>query len=217
MGLFSSSDASNRDDNSQTETLYETLSLAAEEMSDNDFEPDEISHLSPSTHVPINSPLLNTPQLNHAISYGIEDAIALMRRLPEDQSDLVFSVVRDTLESANISIGDIIEDADEKSAIIRDQHQTMEQEIADLRAQINEREDHIDELQQNLDETLLVREKLHLSINTPQTQAETPKPENVPTLEAVRQKPSLHSESVRKNKKIDPSRRRKRHGGNLQH
>ena len=212
MGLFSSSDTNNRDDNSQSETLYETLSLAAEEINDDDFEPDELTHLSSSIHAPINTPLLN-----NAISYGIEDAIALMRRLPEDQSDLVFSVVRDTLESANISIGDIIEDADEKSAIIRDQHQTMEQEIADLRAQINEREDHIDELQQNLDETLLVREKLHLSISATPAQTETPKPETVPTLEAVRKKPSARSEPLEQSNKVDSSRRRKRQSSNLQH
>ncbi len=172
MGLF------NRDEKAASETLYDTLALAGNEQLDSDyFEPDEPC-------APFN-PGMNAPILNNNISYGIEDAIELMRRLPKEHSELVVSVVKETLESTQVSISDIIADADNKSAQIRDRNDTLEQEIADLRAQINEREEYIDELQANLNETLTVREKLQLSIDQaaatepPQTFAQ-PTPTAVP-------------------------------------
>lgn len=152
MGLF------NRDEKAPSETLYDTLALAGNDQLDSDyFEPDE-----PSASF---NPAMNAPILNNNINYGIEDAIELMRRLPKEHSELVVSVVKETLESTQVSIADIIADADNKSAQIRDRNNTLEQEIADLRAQINEREEYIDELQANLNETLTVREKLQLSVD----------------------------------------------------
>ena len=43
--------------------------------------------------------------------YGIEDAIALMRKLPNVNSDITITVVKKTLESANIQVTEIIDDA----------------------------------------------------------------------------------------------------------
>lgn len=152
MGLF------NRDEKAPSETLYDTLALAGNDQLDSDyFEPDE-----PGASF---NPAMNAPILSNNINYGIEDAIELMRRLPKEHSELVVSVVKETLESTQVSIADIIADADNKSAQIRDRNNTLEQEIADLRAQINEREEYINELQTNLNETLTVREKLQLSVD----------------------------------------------------
>lgn len=161
MGLF------NRDEKAPSETLYDTLALANSDQLDSEFfEPDEPG-------APFNS-AMNAPILKNNINYGIEDAIELMRRLPKEHSELVVTVVKETLESTQVSIADIIADADNKSAQIRDKNSTLEQEIADLRAQINEREEYISELQANLNETLTVREKLQLSVDQAAAVASAP-------------------------------------------
>ena len=47
--------------------------------------------------------------------YGIAEAIQLLRGLPVDQNpELVVRVVRATLASLNVKLGDIIEDASKK-------------------------------------------------------------------------------------------------------
>ena len=50
--------------------------------------------------------------------FGIEKAIELMRNLPDDNESLVVAVVRTTLESANVSVEAIIDDAELKQARI---------------------------------------------------------------------------------------------------
>ena len=46
------------------------------------------------------------------MAYGIQDAILLMRTLPVDESvELVVSVIKKTLESRQVGVPDLIEDA----------------------------------------------------------------------------------------------------------
>lgn len=215
MGLF------NRDDKPLAETLYDTLALTGSENIDSEyFEPDELN--------PSFNPAMNAPTLRNNIHYGIEDAIELMRRLPKENSELVVSVVKETLESTNISIAEIIADADNKSTQIRNRNEVLEREISELRAQINEREGYIEELQSNLNETLSVREKLQLSVNQapqPAQAAPSPMQQAVPTAAQQPQHPQPAQPTMQDASAVTPitteampsSRREKRLGTEMPH
>ncbi len=53
-------------------------------------------------------------------TYGIQNAIELMRQLPSDNVPLVVEVVKKTLESLHVDIGSIITDAERKAALAED-------------------------------------------------------------------------------------------------
>lgn len=97
-------------------------------------------------------------------SYGIEDAIKLMRALPRDNNEVVVTVVKKTLESTQIRVIDIVEDANQKETRIRDQHKTLEEEIKELQDQIAQRNHQITELLHDLKETTDVRQRLQLAM-----------------------------------------------------
>lgn len=100
-----------------------------------------------------------------SVRYGIEDAIKLMRSLPRDNNEIVVTVVKKTLESTQIQVGDIVADADAKEDRIRDQHKTLETEIKDLQEQIAKRNQQITELLKDLKETTDVRQRLQLAMD----------------------------------------------------
>lgn len=76
-------------------------------------------------------------------TYGIDHVVALMRDLPNDNSDVVVAVVTKTLESANINIGDIIDDAAKKEQMLESEINQLKDEINTLQAQIAEKEEKI--------------------------------------------------------------------------
>ena len=96
--------------------------------------------------------------------YGIEDAIKLMRSLPRDNNEVVVTVVKKTLESTNIRVQEIVEDANQKESRIRNQHKTLEGEIKELQDQIARRNQQISDLLQDLKETTDVRQRLQLAM-----------------------------------------------------
>lgn len=116
-------------------------------------------------------------------SYGIEDAIRLMRTLPRESHEVVVTVVKKTLESTNIQVSTIIEDADQKEQNIRNRHKMLEQEIKELQEQIAKRNQTISELIADLKETTDVRQKLQLALeieNKSSKTATTPVKPTVP-------------------------------------
>ena len=97
-------------------------------------------------------------------TYGIEDAIKLMRSLPRDNNEVVVTVVKKTLESTSIKVNDIVSDANQKEARIRNQHKTLEEEIKELQDQIAQRNQQISDLLHDLKETTDVRQRLQLAM-----------------------------------------------------
>lgn len=120
-------------------------------------------------------------------SYGIEDAIALMRKLPNVNSEITITVVKKTLESANIQVEEIISDAERKEQQIESRTEQLTKEINELQERIAHLNDEITELTTDLKETTKVKELLLLSGNEtekPQSKASAeppkkPKPEPV--------------------------------------
>ena len=148
MGLFS---RNNNDDTSgellDSAGLPNSLDLNADY-----FEPDTPAQIK-----------TNPSPVRKAISYGIEDAISLMRKLPSDNMEVVVSVVKQTLESTQISVDDIITDASDKEERLLNHNSQLEKEIKDLEQEIASRNKQIKELLLDHKETVSVRERLQLA------------------------------------------------------
>ena len=103
--------------------------------------------------------------------YGINQAIELMRTLPQDNVELVVQVVKRTLESTHIRIDTIIQDAARKQADIEGRINVLKQEIAELERDIATRRNEIAALDTDHKETTLVKDRLVLAeklTNAPQ-------------------------------------------------
>ena len=96
-------------------------------------------------------------------TYGIDDAIALMRTLPSENIELVVQVVKQTLESARIDIPVIIDDAAAKLQRIDGRIAVLRDAIAELEREIDTRRAEIDQLEAENRETARVKERLMLA------------------------------------------------------
>jgi hypothetical protein len=97
-------------------------------------------------------------------SYGIADAIQLMRSLPVDQNvDLVVRVVRATLASLNVRVQDIIEDASRKEKTTQEGIAALHGKVAELEKDLDARRREITALEVELKETTGVKERLQLA------------------------------------------------------
>ncbi len=102
-------------------------------------------------------------QLGNKISsfnYGIEEAVSLMRKLPDVDTDVVITVVRKTLESANVRVDEIISDAEKKEGNINKRTNTLTSEIEELQKKITLRNKEISILTKDLQETTKVKKLL---------------------------------------------------------
>ncbi len=108
--------------------------------------------------------------------FGIQKAIELMRDLPQQNVELVVQVVKKTLESMNVDVPTIIEDARSKQAKIQGRIKGLEDEIADYREEIAAREEEIAALKADFAETRQVRERLEMAQKgmTPQAAGTAP-------------------------------------------
>jgi hypothetical protein len=96
--------------------------------------------------------------------YGIEETIRLMRGLPVEQNlELVVRVVKSTLESMNVRLSTIIQEATRKEQLIGQQIASLRGEIAGFEAEIAKRRQAIDGLEQDLAETTKVKERLEMA------------------------------------------------------
>jgi hypothetical protein len=99
--------------------------------------------------------------------YGIAEAIQLLRSLPADQSsELVVRVVRATLASLDVHLGDIVEDATRKQKHIADRMASEHAQIAELERQLETRRREIAVLEADLKETTSVKERLQQAEKT---------------------------------------------------
>lgn len=104
-----------------------------------------------------------SPNNANTSGYGIDNAIELMRQMPDGDIGVIITVVKKTLESTNVQVTDIITDAKNKEADIRSRTKRLEAEIRDLEEKISTRSTEIGNLQTSLDETVQVREYLQIS------------------------------------------------------
>jgi uncharacterized small protein (DUF1192 family) len=125
--------------------------------------------------------------------YGIDEAIRLMRRLPADQNvDLIVKVVKKTLESLNVKLGDILADATQKQQALGARIGGLQEEIAELEKQIAVRKEEIARLEGELSETTAVKERLALA----EMASKAPPPPDELQLISVPQPPPLPGEKA---------------------
>jgi uncharacterized small protein (DUF1192 family) len=99
----------------------------------------------------------------HKTHYGIDQAIELMSKLPKDKTDLVVSVVKETLSSANVDMDEVIADAQHKAESMQQRIAQLDSEIAELKARIARKVTETAETQAALNETLSVKKLLQQS------------------------------------------------------
>jgi chromosome segregation ATPase len=161
MGIFKKS----RDDDSDFEIETDTPSAQ------------ETSALGAAAHQPSAASI--SPKASIKQSYGIEDAIALMRKLPNVNSEITITVVKKTLESANIQVEEIISDAERKESQIETRTDQLSKEISELQNRIEHLNEEINELTTDLKETTKVKNLLvgvsEQEKSQPKASAEAPK------------------------------------------
>ncbi len=94
------------------------------------------------------------------LDYGIDKAIELLQKLPQENTSLVVTVVRETLQSASIDVELVVEDARAKAAKMQEKISTLNAEIAVLKTQIAQKEAEIVQTGAKLKETQRVQELL---------------------------------------------------------
>lgn len=103
----------------------------------------------------------------HRSGYGIDSAIQLMRTLPVDQNpDLVVHVIKNTLESLNVRLSDIVQEAVSKEEVIHNRVAELRNEILHLEQEIDRRHKDIALLEADLAETTKVKERLQMAEGT---------------------------------------------------
>lgn len=108
-------------------------------------------------------------------SYGINQAIELMRLLPVDQNpELVVQVIKGTLESMKVKVSEIIADADRKTKDLEERVGNLKRAIADFEKEIETRLEEIGKLEADHKETTSVRARLELAEKSQRAQAPAP-------------------------------------------
>ncbi len=125
----------------------------------------------------LQEPKVVVPQLTAkpVPKYGIDDAIKLMRTLPVDEHvDLVVRVIKRTLESLDVKVPDIVEDAKKRQDSLRTKIAEYQAAIVQFEREIDARRHEIGRLEDELAETTTVRERLELAEATPFSMTPTP-------------------------------------------
>jgi hypothetical protein len=101
-------------------------------------------------------------------AYGINEVIGLMRSLPmQENVELVVRVIRSTLESLNVHLPGIIEDATAREKSLETRMETVNAEIVELTKQIETRRQENTRLDAELTETATAKERLLLAQKLP--------------------------------------------------
>lgn len=118
------------------------------------------------------------PSAETNMRYGIDDAIKLMRTLPvEENENLVVRVMKTTLESLKVRIGDIIDDAAKRQDVLGKKVADYRAQITSFEREIEARRHEIHRLEEELGEVTRVKERLTAA----ETMSVTPNPSHATT------------------------------------
>jgi hypothetical protein len=96
--------------------------------------------------------------------FGIDRAIQLMRSLPTEQNpELVAMVIASTLESVDMNVSDIIEDANARATELEARIASIKAKNSELEKEIELGVDEIVKLEASLAEALTVKERIQLA------------------------------------------------------
>lgn len=145
------------------EALRRSFGLSRPELPDHSMDSEE----------PVEPEVIDVTPPKKRKGYGIQDAILLMRTLPlDDNPHLVMTVIKNTLESAQVLVTDIIEDGIERLRSIEHRVATLRDEIVDLEAKIADRRAEIAQLEEDHAEVTAVKARLELVVDVPPVEHE---------------------------------------------
>lgn len=111
----------------------------------------------PMPQAPTPPPMAAPAMPPKAQTYGIEDAIKLMRELPDNKKEMVITIVQKTLVSAKINVSTILDDANRKIERLEQKNNKLGQEIRDLEEAILQRKMEMDHNARDIAETREVK------------------------------------------------------------
>lgn len=100
-------------------------------------------------------------------TYSVDNAIDLLRDLPDVDQDVLATIVRKTLESANIDVKNIAHSAQAKEDKLCSDIEKMNKNIKALQNEIRLQKEQIEKMTESLNETRHVRSLLHQSFGAP--------------------------------------------------
>lgn len=128
--------------------------------------------------------------------YGIDDAITLLRELPDKDDETLIRIVCKTLESAQIRTRDILKDADQKEQRLERERNQVKQDIASLEKQLNAKRQSLAGLEGSLEELHRTRGRLQKAAGQRAEKAEAPKrPKPAPVSEKAEAEPAPEPKS----------------------
>jgi hypothetical protein len=124
--------------------------------------PDPRSNGAPATDTPPELPSIALgPSAPPQKRFGIDRAIQLMRSLPTEQNpELVAMVIASTLESLEMNVSDIIEDAKARAIELEGRIGTIKARNSELEKEIELGVDEIVKLEASLAEAMSVKERI---------------------------------------------------------
>lgn len=112
---------------------------------------------APAPQAPTPPPMAAAPAMARPATYGIEDAIQLMRELPDNKKEMVITIVQKTLVSAKINVSTILDDATRKIERLERKNEKLAQEIRELEEAILQRKLEMDHNARDVAETREVK------------------------------------------------------------
>jgi hypothetical protein len=108
---------------------------------------------------PPTTPPSSRPSTSRA-GYGIRRAVELLRRLPPGERAVLVDVVKMTLESLNVQVDTIVDDATRREGEIDKRIAMLREEVSEREEQIATRRDEIRQLEVEQEEIARVKEQL---------------------------------------------------------
>lgn len=112
---------------------------------------------APAPQAPTPPPMAAPAMTTKAPTYGVEDAIKLMRELPDSKKEMVITIVQKTLVSAKINVTTILDDATRKIERLERKNEKLGQEIRELEEAILQRKLEMDHNARDIGETREVK------------------------------------------------------------
>jgi len=120
----------------------------------------EDSKLKPATVRVVAAVSEKTEKIIDTVTYGIEDVVTLMRGLPGTNPYTTASVVKKTLESANISVSNVVQEGERKVTVVKQKILELEKEMRGLELQAAQRRGELMKVSFELEEMYSVVELL---------------------------------------------------------
>jgi hypothetical protein len=161
MGMFNK--PGENEQSNETKVQFQTMPTEKTMTFQNQEEPSEPVSQKTS-NIPERRPSSSARRGMFQTGFGVDEALQLLKQLPDNDDELMIYGVKTTLESVGVDIGQIIQDAQNKAENVKSQIAGVEDEIAALETQILEKSQTIDQHSDHLAELNNLKRRLEHAI-----------------------------------------------------